>query len=291
MAVKIVSPYVNGPVSWLRGNLHAHTTNSDGARAPQEAVLAYAKLGYDFLMLSDHDFITQPGTFDHHGLVMIPGYEVTADGPHILHVNAGARIDPHADRQRVVREIAAQGGGLSIFCHPNRDRLYCHCQQELLEQTMGYTGIEIYNGVTRRSEGAPQATERWDRVLGQGRKVWGFANDDSHVAVDDGVAWNMVQCDSRAPGDIVQAMRQGRFYASTGVVVESIIVEENRINVVAPNAERIIAYGDYGRRIATFDGPSMLLTVPETAPVSYVRFECHGPGDDMAWLQPVFLTG
>ena len=289
MSVKIQSPYLNEPVPWLRGNLHAHTTNSDGLRAPNEVVLSYAKLGYDFLMISDHDTITQPGVLDHHGMTLIPGYEVTAEGPHILHVNAGARVEPHRDRQRVIDEIDAQGGGLSVFCHPNRDRLYCHCAQETLERTKRYTGVEIYNGVTRRSEGDPLATARWDRLLGLGRQVWGFANDDSHMAGDDDVAWNVVQSASNNANDIVQALRAGHFYASTGVTIESVRVEGNRIHVIAPTAERIMAVCDFGRRVSTVDGPSMVLTVPDNPPITYVRFECYGHGDDMAWTQPLFL--
>lgn len=289
MALTISNPYSQEALPWLRGNLHCHTTNSDGMRPPHEVIYAYAQLGYDFLMLSDHDFITQPGHFDAHGMTLLPGYEVTAEGPHLLHVNAGARVEPTRDRQAVLNEIDAQGGGVSVVCHPNRDRLFCHCAQELLERLQGYTGVEIYNGVTRRSEGLPLATERWDRLLGLGRRVWGFANDDSHMGGDDGIAWNVVQSASREPGDIVNALRNGRFYASTGVEIESIRVTGNKIFVLTRNAEKIVALCDYGRRVSTIDGPSMQLTVPENAPITYVRIECYGHGDDMAWTQPFWV--
>lgn len=42
-------------MAYLRGNLHAHTTFSDGARAPQRLVEEYEALGYDFLAITDHD--------------------------------------------------------------------------------------------------------------------------------------------------------------------------------------------------------------------------------------------
>lgn len=290
MSVSIQSPYANEPLPWLRGNLHAHTTNSDGHRGPEQVIEAYAKLGYHFLMLSDHDFITHPGLYERNDITLIPGYEVTAEGPHILHVNAGAQVAPLRDRQAVLDEIDAQGGGISIFCHPNRDRMYCHCAQDLLERVERYTGVEIYNGVTRRSEGNPLATERWERLLSLGRRVWGFANDDSHMPGDDGVAWNVVQSDSHSAGDIVHALRTGRFYASTGVEIDRVRVDGNKITVITKNAERIVAVADYGRRVAVFDGPTMQLSVPEGAPITYIRFECHGHGDDMAWTQPLFVT-
>src|SRR5438874_12906010 len=40
---------------WLRGNLHAHTTFSDGVKEPNELVAAYDALGYDFLAITDHE--------------------------------------------------------------------------------------------------------------------------------------------------------------------------------------------------------------------------------------------
>lgn len=39
----------------LRGNLHAHTTFSDGIRSPAALVQEYETRGYDFLAITDHD--------------------------------------------------------------------------------------------------------------------------------------------------------------------------------------------------------------------------------------------
>src|SRR5262245_31457127 len=39
----------------LRGNLHAHTTFSDGRRPVEEVVARYREMGYDFLAITDHD--------------------------------------------------------------------------------------------------------------------------------------------------------------------------------------------------------------------------------------------
>jgi hypothetical protein len=39
----------------LRGNLHAHTTFSDGVRSPQALVDEYESRGYDFLAITDHE--------------------------------------------------------------------------------------------------------------------------------------------------------------------------------------------------------------------------------------------
>ncbi len=179
LGVALHHPYSDGPMRWYKGNLHTHTSESDGDRVPQDVVDAYASRNYDFLMLSDHDCLTPPESVDAKGMTLIPGNEVTADGPHLLHVNAPAVLTPVVDRLAVVAEIEA-AGGLAIACHPNWKKDFNHCPQSLLEDARGLCGVEIYNGVVRHLEGSPCATDRWDQLLGAGRRIWGFANDDSH---------------------------------------------------------------------------------------------------------------
>ncbi|MBP8130151.1 MAG: CehA/McbA family metallohydrolase [Candidatus Hydrogenedentes bacterium] len=288
MPVHISHPYMTGPFSWLKGNLHTHTTNSDGDLSPQESVATYAALGYDFLMVSDHDCFTKTKGLDPHGMVLIPGNEITAYGPHLLHVNAHRYIDPDEDRQAMIDAINVDGG-FCVVCHPNWLENYNHCDHSLLTEWRDYLGIEIYNGVCRRAEGSPIATDRWDRLLSTGRRVWGFANDDSHKPVERGVAWNVAQVESRIPAAIVRALRDGRFYASTGVAITAIRVENATITVETANAQRCRVFADLSRLQATQEGPAISYTVPDDFPHTYVRVECYGVGDDTAWTQPFFV--
>src|SRR5215813_7480135 len=46
------------PGRFYRGNLHAHSTRSDGALEPEAVVEAYRGRGYDFLALTDHFLAT-----------------------------------------------------------------------------------------------------------------------------------------------------------------------------------------------------------------------------------------
>ena len=43
---------------WFKGNTHTHTINSDGDTAPDEVVRWYREHDYQFLVLSDHNFLT-----------------------------------------------------------------------------------------------------------------------------------------------------------------------------------------------------------------------------------------
>ncbi|HCR18534.1 MAG TPA: hypothetical protein DIU35_13735 [Candidatus Latescibacteria bacterium] len=95
-------------------------------------------------------------------MILLPALEVTARCPHILHVGATGPVEPDENRQNVIDSISAQNA-FSVLNHPNWQSHYNHCPQELMESLVGYTGIEIYNGVIERLEGIPLATDRWDR--------------------------------------------------------------------------------------------------------------------------------
>lgn len=304
---------------WLRGNLHAHTTRSDGRRPPQAVIDDYANRGYDFLMLSDHDVWTSLddlGGLESRGLVLLPGNEITAGGPHILHVNAGGLVPPHARRQETLNEIAADAGSFAVACHPNwlfacpgaafsRVPMHPHTTFSQLSEWVGCAGLEIYNGATARLDGSPYATNVWDLLLATGRKVWGFANDDSHRAEGDiplpgkvdhtplmrsdmALGWNVVRAERSGPA-IVDALCRGRFYASTGVEITAIRVEGMTVRIETRNAGRLIAFRETGRRFAQVEGSVLEIEVPDDA--RYVRFEAWGHGEQCAWTQPFFVEG
>ena len=275
---------------WLRGNLHTHSTQSDGQRPIQDVVDDYASRGYGFLMMSDHDVLTsaQYAGINPRGLILIPGNEVTAHGPHLLHVNASERIAADSNRQAVIN-AAISSGGFVVMNHPNWFANFNHCTIDQLRDLTGYVGIEIYNGVISRLEGSPYATDKWDMLLGSGRRVWGFANDDSHASVGDvELGWNVAQVREKSVGGIVDALTSGRFYASTGVVIDDIEVDGMTIRISTQNADRIIAFQQTGRRFAQVDAKVMEVKVPDSA--RYVRLECWGRGEQFAWTQPFFVV-
>ena len=67
--------------NWYRGNIHTHTTESDGDAEPEKVAAWYREHGYDFLVLSDHNHLTLldygNGRDGSLGPLMIPGEEVT----------------------------------------------------------------------------------------------------------------------------------------------------------------------------------------------------------------------
>ena len=41
--------------NWYKGNLHTHSTNSDGRKTPEEIVQIYKDHGYQFLAFTEHE--------------------------------------------------------------------------------------------------------------------------------------------------------------------------------------------------------------------------------------------
>ncbi|HDP35594.1 MAG TPA: phosphoesterase [Candidatus Hydrogenedentes bacterium] len=288
MKRRIISPYENAPANQFKGNLHTHTTDSDGPLSPQDTVDAYDRRGYDFLMISDHDTVTDIASLDARNMTLLSGNEITSNGMHLLHVNAGGKIDPSPERQQVINAVN-QSGGFVIVNHPNWGEDFVHCSQEAIEKLTGFVGMEIYNGVSLRVEGGALATERWDMLLSKGRRVWGFGNDDPHIPEDYGVAWNMVFAEGRRTSQLIEAMRSGCFYVSTGVRIDAIEAEGRRLRIRSADTECFRVYRDHGRMLTSEEGRELNYELPDCDPLTYVRVECHGFGARMAWTQPFFV--
>jgi hypothetical protein len=245
-------------------------------------------------MFSDHDLLTSEAdlaALDARGLILVPGNEISRGGPHLLHVDADRWIPSEGSRQEILNAILAaereSGRGFAIINHPDWQSEFDHATIEQLREWTGYLGMEIYNGVINRLDGSPYALGKWDMLLSMGRPVWGFANDDLHKAEGDiELGWNVAYVREQTRAGLVEALRAGRFYGSTGVVIKSIEVTGARVKIVTENARRMAAIVKVGKRAAVVDGPEMEFECPASA--RYVRFQCWGEGEKMAWTQPFF---
>ena len=271
---------------WLRGNLHAHALPAD---RPFDLVSHYAQLGYAFLGITEHDkfySLEDINDWNHQGIILIPGNEVSKGGPHILHVGADRQIEPYEDRQRVIDEINASSG-FAIVNHPNTGLEFDQCSLELMQQWRGYIGLEIFNANGFRAKGSAYATNKWDILLSQGRRLWGIASDDYHRPRDAGQGWLLAYVRERTRDGVLDALRQGRFYASTGVTIDRIEVEGLHVRIETHDAHRIVALCDSGRGFAMVDAHTLDVHVPDDA--TYIRFECWGIGERFAWTQPFWV--
>lgn len=288
----IENPYPESG-QWLRGTLHTHTTVSDGTRDVSEVIDDYEARGHDFLAISDHDVSVDPA--DHRagrGIILLPAIEISENGPHLSALGVTSEVEPIPDRQAVIDTIR-EHGGQAVLNHPNWQSEFAHWPHDRLTALEDYLGIEIYNAVIRRHPGAALATDRWDRLLSTGRRVWGFANDDSHRGYDVDRAWNVVRVEAATPEAVYDALVAGQFYATTGVTITDVSVSTGTLHVDTAAAAELRLISDHGVVQQQVDGPSASFRLPEQlvhgSDHSYVRVECHGSAGSVAWTQPFFL--
>jgi predicted metal-dependent phosphoesterase TrpH len=279
------NPYAQRYPLWLKGNLHAHTTLSDGELPPDDMLDAFTRRGYDFVALTDHDAVASPHEHLHPQILFLPGVEHSAQ-QHILRVNVTSTL-PHDLSYQSVIDLTLQEGGLVILNHPNWGENFDHWRDQQLLHLERYHGIEIYNNVIEYLEGSPYALDRWDRLLSAGKQVWGYANEDTHRVFQIGSAWNAVNVRERSKEAVLEALKEGRFYASTGVVIEEMVVEESVYRLRAHNAKELRLVTLQGQIVERVSGGQATFSLSKAH--VYARIEAVGEGQARAWTQPVFL--
>ncbi|HID07359.1 MAG TPA: hypothetical protein EYP10_09450 [Armatimonadetes bacterium] len=303
MQIEFPNPFVaNG--NWFKGNLHTHTRNSDGDLEPLEMVQRYIDAGYDFLSLTDHSKLTIIEDFDNGDFLLIPGEEIGVGKSEVgtdFHLVAigiereckGASDVPskYISPQAVIDNVRSQGGEV-ILCHPYWSQL---STQDLLSVN-GYIGIEIFNTSCHYSVGKGFSTSHWDDLLARGRFVWGFAVDDAHFHFNDHRpndacgAWVMVKCQELTVQQIMDALRAGMFYSSTGPQIHDVRIDGNVIHVVTSPVKAITFISENGRgerwtAISTESITEAQRTLSGNE--KFVRIECVDAMGNCAWTNPM----
>ena len=240
-----MSPF-DQPGTWYRCALHAHTTNSDGELGPEMLVRHYAWAGYDVLAITDHWARTvERSTND---ILVIPSAELDARAPTMesdAHVLAlGLEADPVLpegewdDLQTVVSWIAANGG-VPYLAHTYWSGL----RTEQWWDCEGIVGIEVWNTGCELEVGRGDSSIHWDEALEHGRRLLALATDDSHhPGFDSGFAWTWVRAAERTQPAILEALRTGSFYGSTGPEIRGVEVSDEEVVVRCSPAESVTLY-------------------------------------------------
>jgi hypothetical protein len=119
----VVPPRPDAP-EWVRGALHVHTTRSDGRGTVEEVVAAAKDAGLGFVVLTDHnDFAPREPAFVH-GVLLIPGVELSTEQGHLLAFGMqrpleGVRAWMDGGEAEAAVEKA---GGMSVLAHPVQRR-------------------------------------------------------------------------------------------------------------------------------------------------------------------------
>jgi hypothetical protein len=192
------------------GNLHVHTSYSDGAALHAEVAQAAAKAGLNFVIVTDHN-VWVDGCEGYHGQVLLLVGEELHDvrrqpqANHLLAYGAESELAPlAADPQALIDEVNRRGG-LSYLAHPFEYRSPISPDLDAIPwvdwNVTGYAGLEIWNYMSEFKalarnrlaavlyayfpalgiSGPFRATLRqWDQLLSQGRRIAAIGGADAH---------------------------------------------------------------------------------------------------------------
>jgi hypothetical protein len=175
----------------LRGNLHAHTTFSDGIRSPAALIAEYEALGYDFLAITDHEDRIPAGYW--RALAQLPTRLLLFRGVELNY----EPLDQHVGRVMGDRET------LHVLNHPARYKLS-------VEGAVARSRIIVADGLRL------DAVEVTD--TGHYRPLYDtdeiplvkLATDDAHRPPHFGRAW--IEVEAALDRDaIIRAIRAGDF--------------------------------------------------------------------------------
>ena len=294
------------PGHFYRGNLHGHSTESDGRWTPAEYVRQYRQNGYDFVAITDHcmeqygyaitdtrqfrsdDFTTLIGAELH------PGQIQSGASWHLLAL--GLPLDFETQREgdsgAAVARRAWEAGAFVAVPHPNWFTLTV----EDFETLDNAHAVECFNGIADFDSDRGNSWHFIDMLLHRGHRVGVIATDDTHsiAGFDDFMrGWVHVKAEALTPEALLSALKAGRYYSSTGAQLHHVELQERRKLVVecAP-ATQILVLGDRaggalqritGRRLteAEFD-----LSEVESR---WLRVTVRDATGGKAWTNPVWL--
>ncbi|MDA1348795.1 MAG: CehA/McbA family metallohydrolase [Chloroflexi bacterium] len=301
---------------WYKGNIHTHTTESDGDDTPENVVGWFRRHGYDFLVLSDHNHLTlfeyAEGRRKFKKPLLVPGEEVTLrvnEGRTAVHINAIgiSRVVEPIDADGVVSTLQANvdaivsAGGIASLNHPNFLWSFDH---DDISQVTGATLLEIFNGHPATNvygaPGKPSYEEIWDGVLSNGKAIFGVATDDSHHYKDfhpgkanPGRGWVVVRADELSSDAIVEGLASGDFYSSTGVELADLESSQESVSLrIEQQFDFIYTTSFVGRDGETLSEVNGLeASYQPRGDEGYVRATVKSSSGTAAWTQPVFLSG
>ena len=297
---------------WFKGNTHTHTLNSDGDSTPDDVVRWYREHGYQFLVLTDHNFLTSvDGLNALHGadqkFLVVRGEEVTDrfdEKPlHINGLDLSRQVAPQGGQsvvdvlQRNVDAIRSEKG----IPHINHPNFRWGVTPDELRQVRNTQLFEIYNGHPQVNNvgggGVSGMEEAWDFILSSGKIIYGVAVDDAHVfkqpgnpdVSGPGRGWVVVRAAKLDARLLAESLDRGDFYASTGVTLDELRLDATSVSIkVKPDPwakYRIQFIGKGGRILREVAESSATYTI--RCDEGYVRARVLESNGRMAWIQPI----
>lgn len=299
------------PGQFYRGNLHLHSTNSDGRRTPAETIASYKAQGYDFVSLTDHflpknevepvvsdtldlrddDFTTILGA-EIHGTGMECGdlWHIVANG---LPLNF-----PWIGREETGPEVAArarEAGAYVSIAHPFWSSTSIVDAESVLHLA---DAVEIYNHGCAVEVDRGESWHFADLLLARGHRLDAIATDDAHFnypgnpSYDAFGGWVHVKAESLDDASLLAALKAGHFYASTGPQIHDVRIEGDTLHVACSSATDIVVTGDgsRGQRIAPGPVEGGSVSIEPFRRGGFCRVTVMAADGGRAWTNPIWFT-
>ena len=287
---------------WLKGNLHSHSTVSDGLFTPLELARMYADHGYAFLSMTDHNVLVPHSELPEEEIILLTGLEhdIEYSADKCTHVvgNCAAGKDKtdylckryFADEltdQQLVDMMRADGQFVSL-AHPVWSRM----EPEEILGLENLHAIEVFNNGSEHLCHGGNAEIWWDMLLRHGKKVFATAVDDVHVADDLFGGWIQVKAAQRSREAILDAVFSGAYYASTGPVIHDFGMDGLNVYVECSPCREIhfVTYPPRGKSVFAEEGKPLTSAAHTlTGREAYVRVVCVDNDGRSAWTNPIFF--
>ena len=301
-----IGPFHAG-AKFYRGNLHGHSTHSDGQLSPAEVAAFYQARGYDFTCISDHLWqderfaalsVLDATNLDTQQFITIPSAELHCfgkayDNDGIWHIVAnGLPVDfAVASKTETGPELvqrAMDAGAYVTLAHPE---WYSMTTTEADSVSHAH-GVEIYNHscVTGSARGSGIAIA--DYLLQEGKKISFTATDDSHFDRPDGAGgWVMVAADNLSADAIVDALKAGHHYSSTGLEFHEMVFADNQLSISCSPASSIMISGE-GHKAKALNGDKLTQAEFDLSDFhsAWFRVTIRNASGQMAWSNPFWMS-
>ena len=280
--IVLYDPYANGIKIPLLGQLHVHTTNSDGVYPPATVAQRMKDAGYDFWTITDHNLIT-PNPNVNDLIWLCNSYEDTRKTFHSNVFNADAVFNNN-NINHLTDHFFHKENGLVMYDHPDWTKLY-QSDNFIKNIAKGLSFVEVYN-----FPGSTQTDRAFDILLSNGHKVWATATDDYHNDSHLKKGWVIAYSESRNPNDIMFALLTGCFVASSGFSIKSVELIGNTIKIGTGNSSAVTTFYKENRTVlATITGNEAKYEI--TGNEKFVRAVSQDASGKKCWIQPYFILG
>jgi hypothetical protein len=297
--MEFVNPFTR-PGKWYKANFHAHSTTSDGQRPPAAVAAHYRRHGYHILALTDHgrsndvaplarkDFLVINGA--EYGVPLPPGAGA-ADGHHLVALNVPRDFAPDAaaatDANAFIRSVKAAGGE-TVLAHPN----WCKHRYDQFAYIEGYAAMEVFNATCDEIGRADSETD-WTHLLDAGHVVPAVAVDDAHAYPRDACrGWVWMKLGKLTAGHVMDALRTGCYFSSTGPRITDFRIEHGRIRLRCSPAQAVyfVVHQPFGGAAYRADGKP-IREVEMGLPPDWTCFRAVvvDAAGRRAWTNPVFF--